>query len=247
MIIDKLIFLNFFYQISFNYVITIRLKEIIIELKSIFMNYSNFKHPKNMILVMAVFTLSFLMACEEDDTVENDENQTEAWEPYQVEANTTFEYDYEKYENDSRVDSGEFKIEVGDPRVRITGNINGVEFEVIENDSNDPVENFEDAIVSYPYTGALYHDAWPSEFDPEEVEVGDSWSYTYGGETLSFNVTGKETYAGYEGYVVKMEYQDESITRSWEACVNKNIPLALMSRIIDNEEEWYFELTNYEE
>ncbi|MFO8233888.1 MAG: hypothetical protein R6U04_00590 [Bacteroidales bacterium] len=209
------------------------------------MNHSNFKHPASIILIMAVFALSFFYACEEDDTTEN--NETETWEPYQVKPNTAFEYDFEKYENDTLSSSGNFRIEVGDPEVTITGTIDGEEFEVIQNDSDDPEENFKDALLSYPYTGALYHNAWPSEFDPEEVEVGDSWSYTYGGETLSFNVTGKETYAGYEGYVVKMEYQDESITQSWEACVNKNIPLALMSRIIDNEEEWSFELTNYEE
>jgi len=194
---------------------------------------------------MAIFSLSFFIACEDDDTDENDENQTETWEPYQVEPNTVFEYDYEKKENDTLCATGDFRIEVGDPKVTITGTIDGQDFEVIRDDSDDPVENFENALTSHPYTSVLYYNVWPSEFDPEEVEVGDSWSYSYGGESLSFNVTGKDTYAGHEGYVVKMEYEDESKTKSWEACVNKNIPLALMTRIIDDKEEWYFELTNY--
>jgi len=211
------------------------------------MIYSNFKRPTSIILIMAIFALSFFLACEDDDTSDNDEETTETWEPYQVKSNTAFEYDYEKYENDTLSASGDFRIEVGDPKVTITGTIDDHDYEVIQDDSDDPVENFENALRSYPFTGALYHDVWPSDFDPEEVEVGDSWSYGYGGESLSFNVTGKDTYAGYEGYVVKMEYKDESFTQSWEACVNKNVPLALMSRIIDNEIRWYFELTYYEE
>lgn len=211
------------------------------------MNYLNLK-PPSIILIMAVFALSFFIACEEDDdTDENDENQTEAWEPYQVKPNTSYDYDYEKSENDSVVSEGKFTIEVGDPEVTITGTIDGETLEISRNTSDEPEENFEEVITSNPYTGVLYHTAWPSEFDPEEVEVGDSTSYTYGGETLSFIVSPKETYADYEGYVVKMEYQDESISQSWEVCVNKNVPLTLMTRIIDNEEEWYFELTNYEE
>ena len=226
------------------YIFICSMKHYYFNQKSTIMNYSNFK-PPSVILIMAVFALSFFMACEDDDTDENDETQT--WEPYQVEPNTAFEYDYEKYDSDTLSSSGSFKITVGEPKVTITGTIDDMPFEVSSNTSDDPKENFEEVITNNAYTGVLYHTAWPNEFDPEEVEVGDSFSYTYGDKTLSFNVTGKATYADYEGYVVKMEYQDESISQSWEACVNKNVPLTLMTRIIDNEEEWYFELTNYEE
>lgn len=119
-----------------------------------------------------------------------------------------------------------------------------------ESGSDDVTENFKDAIESTP-AQLLYNPTWKEAFMDQELEVGSSWSYPFGGLYYEFEVTGTDNYAGYEGYLVEMFYNDGSgntVTRN--ACINENIPLSLMTHYSENGstyEEYYFELISYEE
>ncbi len=212
------------------------------------MKYSVFTF-RNVLMFITLFSFSFFVACSDDDLeVENGEDAV--WEPYQVKSNTSFRYDYDERDNDEVISEGTINIIVGDPEVEITGTIDGQDLYLKENDSDDVTENFVDAIKMTP-AGFLYNPFWESAFMGQDLEVGSKWSYPFGGISYEFEVTGTAEYSGYEGYLVELIYVNESgKTDSWHSCINEDIPLALMTHVIldhDNPEEYYMELTNYEE
>lgn len=207
---------------------------------------------RNVFMLITIFSLSLLFACgdDEEEPEKIDNGEEEVWKPYQVKANTSFQYNYEKKEGGELVSQGTININVGDPEVKITGTIDGNPLNLEESGSDDVTENFKDAIEATP-AQLLYNPTWEEAFMDQELEVGSSWSYPFGGLYYEFKVTETKNYAGYEGYVVEMTYENESgnIDR-WEACINKNLPLSLMTRFIDDKnvpEEYYLELISYEE
>ncbi|MDA3816912.1 MAG: hypothetical protein PF486_06005 [Prolixibacteraceae bacterium] len=211
------------------------------------MNYSIFTY-RNVLMLITLFSLSFFVACNDDEEPEKKDNGEEkVWEPYQVKANTSFQYKYEKKENDELVSEGTFNINVGDPEVKISGTIDGNPLNLEESGSDDVTENFKDAIAATPAL-LLYNPIWEEGFMDQELEVGYSWSYPFGGLYYEFEVTGTDSYAGYEGYLIEIIYDDGSgNTERRYACINENLPLSLMTRFIDNPEEYYLELISYEE
>ncbi|MCF8359275.1 MAG: hypothetical protein K9H26_10980 [Prolixibacteraceae bacterium] len=207
---------------------------------------------RNILMLMTLLSLSLFVACKpDDDGPDNTGNDEEAvWEPFQVKANTSYQYDYEKSENDELVSQGTINIIVGDPEVVITGTIDGNPLNFEESGSDDVTENFKDAIEATP-AQLLYNPTWEEAFMDHELEVGYSWSYPFGGLYYDFEVKGTADYLGFEGYLVEMIYVDQSgKTDSWNSCINQNIPLALMTRVVydlDNPEEYYMEITSYED
>lgn len=199
-----------------------------------------------------IFNLSLLFDCSEDDEEPEkiDNGEEEVWKPYQVKPNTSFQYEYEKKESDELVSSGIININVGNPEVVITGTIDGQDLNIEKNNSDNVTENFEDAIELTP-AQLLYNPTWEEAFMDQDLEVGNSWLYPFGDVYYEFEVTGTDTYAGYEGYLVEIIYDDGfGNTDRRNACINENIPLSLMTRYIDNissPEEYYFELISYEE
>lgn len=215
------------------------------------MKYSIFT-DRNVLVFITLFSFSFFFACSDDhDEPEEVENgEEEIWEPYHVKPNTAYRYEYEKKEDDELISEGTINIDVGDPEVEITGTIDGQDLNLKKSDSDDVTENFVDALRMTP-AAMLYNPYWETAFMDHELEVGNSWSYPFGDEYYEFEVKGTDEYAGHEGYLVEIIYVDGSgKTDSWNACINENIPLALMTQIIydhDNPEEYYFELISYEE
>lgn len=204
------------------------------------------------LLILAFFAFTALTACEDEndttDDAEENGNQEKVWEPYQVKANTSFDYKFVQKENDDTVSSGNVVIDIGDPVVTISGEIDGQELSYTGESSSDVQENFESAMNFSPHAAMLYEPFWASAFTEQEIEIGNNWSYSAEGKSITFEVTQTDNYAGLEGKVVEIELDDGSgDTQSWTACVNPDVPLALMTRIIDGEEEYYLELTNYEE
>jgi hypothetical protein len=61
-------------------------------------------------------------------------------------------------------------------------------------------------------------------------------------------VTGTDTYAGYEGYILETIYQSDGETVTVTSCVNPDLPVALMVRMEEEGgDRYHVELISYEE
>ena len=202
-----------------------------------------------MLIAMAIFTLVMFSSCEDEENGNSDNGETEVWEPYDFTANTSFEYDYEYTDVSSEeVTTGTMLIEIGDPEVTISGTIDGQDINITENISSDLEDNFISAVSKTPLAPVLYQPYWTGGFSQQELRVGASWSYSYGGSSISFEVTGKDTYAGYEGFTIETIIQDDGETITMNTCVNPDLPVALMVSVEEAGGDTYWvEMTNYED
>ncbi len=208
---------------------------------------------QNLLIVFISSGALFFTACDEDendDMNDPDNSQGEVWEPYQLEPNTAYEYDFSITDGSGApTSSGSVRIDIGDPEVEVSGDVDNQNFSFMQNSSDNVNDNFIAAVSQSPIGMTLYQPFWFGAFAGQSLEVGNSWSYTIEGSSIEFNVTGTQTIAGWEGFIVETDYYDaeseESI--SWTTCVNQEVPLPLMANIKYNEnEEYYIELTNYE-
>lgn len=201
------------------------------------------------LIVLAIFTLVMFSSCEDEDNGGSQDDETEVWEPFDFSPNTSFEYDYEFFDASlEETSSGTLLIELGDPEVTISGTIDGEDFNVTENNSSNLEDNFIAAVSKTPIGLVLYQPYWAGAFSGQELRVGTSWSYSYGGASMSFEVTGKDQYAGYEGFVTETVYQAEGESITTTSCVHPDLPVALMVNIEDSGGDTYrVELTSYEE
>jgi hypothetical protein len=200
-------------------------------------------------LLASVVMISTLASCEDDNSDDTENNDPETWEPYQLKANTSYEYDFEVTDNGATTSSGNVIINIGDPEVDISGTIDGVPFNYSNNNFDDINQNFIAAVSQSPVAVVIYQPAWMGAFSNQYLEVGNSWSYSYDNNSFLFEITGKDTYAGYEGFVMKTTFTNaEDETVIWNSCVHHEIPLPLMSHVEYSEgEEYYMELTGYQE
>jgi len=212
------------------------------------MNHQNPKYSL-LLIAVAIFALVIFSSCEDEDNGNSQNEETEVWEPYDFSPNTSFEYDYEFFDASlDETSSGTLLIEVGDPEVTISGTIDGEDFNVTENTSSSIEDNFMGAVSKTPIALVLYQPYWSGAFSDQELEVGASWSYSYGGSSISFEVTGTDTYAGYEGYTIETIYQSDGETVTVSSCVNPDLPVALMVNFEEGGGDTYrVELTSYEE
>lgn len=210
-------------------------------------------------IALAIFSIATLTSCEkkdsekdkqaDDDNGNGNGNGTEnVWEPYKFSTNTYYSYDYEYTENGEVTSSGIVEIKIYDPKVEIIATIDGEEIVSEANIYDDIFENFTMAIITTPLYGILYTSYWAAAFSDRDLEVGASWSYSYQNSSFSYAITGKETYAGYEGYVIESTWQDEGETITWHSCICIDVPLPLMAEIeYDNSSVQYMELTEFSE
>lgn len=177
-------------------------------------------------------------------------DNNEIWEPYKFKENTTYEYDYVITEEEETTMSGTAHIQIGDPEVTVNWNMNDEDYETVVNQSDDIADNYVQAIASTPLAGILYQGQWAFIFTGNELAVGNSWDYESDDGTMYFEVTGKESYAGIEGFIMEMYWDDnaEDVV-TWESCIAPEMSLPLMSYMDDTESEttMLVELTNYQE
>lgn len=195
-----------------------------------------------------IFAVSFSACEDENDTNDNDDDFTE-WEPYDLKANTAYDYDFEFTEGDEETSGGSVSIAIGDPDVEVSWNVGDQTYENTYDSEDNIEDNFIGAISQTPLAGFLYQPLWFGAFSGQEIKTGASWSYSAQDSSIEFEVTGTDTYAGEEGYVVMAVFEDESgATATWETCVSSDVPLPLMTSVTDEDDDHYFiELTNYEE
>ena len=201
------------------------------------------------IIAMAIFAMVMFSSCEDESNDDPENDDTEVWEPFEFTPNTSFEYDYEYNDvSQEETSTGTFLIELGDPEVTISGTIDGEDFSVTENTSSDLADNFLSAVIKTPIAVVLYQPYWSGAFSGQELRVGASWSFSYGGASMSYEVTGKDTYAGYEGFTIVNIYEDDEETVTITTCVHPDLPIALMVNFEEEGGDTYrVELTNYEE
>ncbi len=77
----------------------------------------------------------------------------------------------------------------------------------------------------------LFTAPWAEWFADRELAVGAKWSVETGGQTISFSVTGTETYAGITGYVCEWTIPGPEGEESFKACIHPGFPLVLYARI----------------
>ena len=220
------------------------------------MKKTNVKFLHYFVALMVIFFLP-LASCDDkdDDSADpgngnGDNGSTQKWEPYdfQNHKSATMVYDFEFEEDGETSWSGTSTIEINDPSVTLTTVFNGDE-NVITADNHDNVEdNFNEAINNSPYLGAiLYGGFWPTIFEDQELSVGASWSWSYEGNSINLEITGKEQYAGQEGYVAEytFEYEDGKVA-TWTICVDPDIPLPLMVEIVEEGARYHLVMTDYQ-
>lgn len=200
-----------------------------------------------------------LTACDDDNDTEpangdgddnGDNDDIVKWEPYDFQGHTssTINYEFEFQEDGETSWSGTSAIEIEDPGVTITIVMNGEE-SVFTSDSHDNIEdNFNQAANQSPYLGGvLFGGFWPTIFEDQELYVGASWSMSFEGDSIDLEITGKETYAGREGFVAEYTFttEDGNIT-TWSLCVDPEIPLPLMVELEEEGAYYHLTMTNYE-
>ncbi len=199
--------------------------------------------------------LTFTTSCEKSEDSNNDKpdddntTQENFWEPYKFSANTLYEYDYTFSEEGEMIYGGDVTIEVQDPQVTISGTMNGQQYESVVNNSDDIRDNFITAVSSTPASAVLYQSFFVSGFPDDGLETGQTWEYSVSGVNMYYEVTGKDSYAGYEGHVVEMEWTDGSEILLYTTCINSDMAMPLMTHIYDEDDqiEYHLELTNYQE
>ena len=215
------------------------------------MNYHKLKYP-GIFMAMAFFVFALLTSCDEeaDDNAEPNKEETQEWEPYQFTKNTSYKYEYESLdENGDTSSAGSFEVIIGDPEVTINASIDGEEYSFTQS-SGSVEENFTFVVSNSPLAGVLYHPYWNNAFSDQGIHEGASWSFSSDEVSISFDVTGKDDYAGYEGFVLEtvVEDKEENTTTTTEACINLDMPIPLMVSMIEgNGEQYTMELLNYEE
>jgi len=217
--------------------------------KSRAMKYSNNKYSL-LLIAWAVFTFILLPACEDDNDESDDNNgNPEAWEPYDLKAGTSYDYEFEFLEDNEVSSEGTVNIEVGNPEVTITTTIDDNEMEQVYDSSDEISQNFITGIGQTPLAGFLYQPLWTGAFSGQELKTGANWSFSSNEGSIYFEVTGKDSYAGIEGYVIEAEFTDGSeTTATWKTCISYDLPLPLMTWVSDEiGDEYLIELTSYNE
>lgn len=204
--------------------------------------------------LLFIFSGALLMAsCEDDensDTRDTDNLEGQVWEPYQLKANTSYDYDFTISEESTEPSSGIISIDIGDPDVEVSGLVNDQEFYYTGNSGEDINENFIAALSPSPIGMTLYQPFWLNAFADQAIRVGNSWSYNYLGSSITFEVTETRTVAEIEGFVIETEFTDaeSGISVNWYTCINQEIPLPLLVSVDYGEQgAYHMELTGYED
>lgn len=200
-----------------------------------------------------------LSACDDDDDAEpsngdgddnGGNNGVEKWEPYDFQDHTsaTMTYEFEFQDDGENVLSGTSTIEIEDPAVTVTIITNGEE-SVFSSNSHDNIEdNFSQVVNQSPYLGGiLFGGSYPLIFDDQELYVGASWSMNFDNNSIDLEITGKETYAGVEGYLAEYTFEnEEGRIATYDICVNPEVPLPLMIEMQEEQDYYHLVMTNYE-
>jgi hypothetical protein len=172
-----------------------------------------------------------------------------AWTPWQFQGTEQFQYTIQQVENGDR-QNGTYELgftPVGDGRVRMR--VNGRLGE--ESYSSTVTTRFEgqQSGIGYQELAAL-GPAGILLFNPaawimmwgRELSIGDEWSHSSGGESLSIRVDRECTYAGQRGALIVMRENNQV---RMESCVSPDVPLPLRMLTDDGDNQWEMTLVSF--
>jgi len=172
------------------------------------------------------------------------------WEPFAFEPGQYFKYEVQATGDEPA--SGWFSLNVADAgggrmELHFEGELSG-EFSLTATITTGDVSGVVMPLMMSHAGWALlplFMNPWELWFAGQALDVGTRWSFTAEGETMTFAVTGTETYAGVTGYVCEWTVTGSGGEHTLKVCVNPEFPLILYGKIGGNGD--YFEYTLVEQ
>jgi len=194
---------------------------------------------------------------QEQAVKDGDQDDFREWTPFDVEAGQYFKYMTKVTQQDGQVKEGWFTLKVsGDDDDQITIEAEGKSgddtFAFTVTDSKDnvfgnmmmsmltnPASQHVFSTIYSPFIGGV----WMLGISQGNVKVGNKWSYSADGHSISNEVVDKREYAGVEGYYMRSMVDDELES---QVCMAPDFPLALMSYVKMDNIIYESELVEYE-
>lgn len=191
---------------------------------------------------------------EADDSSSDDFSE---WEPFKLESGQFFKYATKITEADGTVKEGWFTLKIsGDSETEVTieseGENAGDSFSfkttgdkdnalgmVMMNMMTNPASQHVFSTLYSPFMGG---GAWLMGLAQGQAKVGNHWSYTADGHSITTEVVEKRKYAGIEGYYLRSTVDEEIQS---EVCMSPDFPLALMSSFKAGDILYESELVEY--
>jgi len=180
------------------------------------------------------------------------DNEPQEWTPFTLKPGQYF-----KYKTSSTIsgntETGTYTLELsdaGDGRINVAweGNLGDSSFSstVTVNQGEEAVgQMFAGMMMSpaaAPVAMTILAPWWNAFFAGRNWTVGNNWSFSADGHSASFEITGRRTYAGVQGYVGRWTEDGELRV---EMCVSPDVPLALMTRYVMDDQVLAGELVEY--
>ena len=206
---------------------------------------------KILLLIVCLLAIFTSTACGQDNI----------WQPYSFKPDQMYTYQL-RQEIGGVEKTGELIIWIvaeDDEQVRIVveGDFEGDSFTgMLPAQLDDPMKLFATtggtlyhklpAEVSEIFFFVLWLPWMETPFYNQSLSVGQEWTHDNYENEVDFRVVGRDIYTGLEGYVIETT---NNVEYKMEVCINPEIPLPLLSKTSDLEENVYSsaELTDYEE
>jgi len=192
-------------------------------------------------------------------TESGSEGDFENWQPFNIEPGQYFKYMTKVTQADGKIKEGWFTLKVtgesdGQVTIESEGESGTDKFSFSTTDDKDNV--FSSVMMSYMMNPASQHvfmtiyspfmggGAWLMGMSQGKVKVGNKWSYTADGQSVTNEVVEMREYVGINGYYMRYLVNDELQS---EVCMSPKFPLALMSSVKMDDMFFESELVEYEE
>jgi len=157
------------------------------------------------------------------------------WTPYAFKAGQYYKYNI-KVVADGNAQEGWFSLAVSDAgggnlNLHYEGNFAGMDFSATATcPASDPVTALMSQMnpIAAVCVLPMFMTPWALYFTDAQWSVGSQWTVTSGPDTVSFKVTGQETYAGVTGYVGEWTVNGTVVATF---CVGPSVPLVLHSKM----------------
>ena len=181
----------------------------------------------------------------------------ENWKPFEVQPGDFFKYKTTITNEDGSVEEGWFTINVIPEdndlvTVEAAGESGDNSFSFSITDSREDalsktmmqmmMNPSSTHVISTIYSPFLGGGAFQMALSTGQIKVGNKSSYSSDGHSMSTEVTGKKTYAGIEGFVIRSEIDGQLES---EVCLSPNFPLSLMSHMKMDSQVFESELVEY--
>lgn len=187
------------------------------------------------------------------------ESDFENWQPFDVQPGQYFKYKTKVTQADGQIKEGWFTLKVtgeNDNQMTIESEGESGEDKFSFTTTEDKDNVLGSVMMSYMINPASQHvfmtiyspfmggGMWMMGMSQGKIKIGNKWSYTSNGQSVSNEVVEMRKYAGIEGYYMRYLVNDELQS---EVCMSPEFPLALMSSLRMDDMFFESELVEYQE